>query len=352
MAATNNRRTAALLGLALAGTAAADEYTAFSVHHYDLKPGLTITKPAVLVARDFSASTSLTLRLAVDDVAARGADAVSGASQYAAATTGDYTDTRKEIAAGLTHAVGPWRIEAGYLLSVEKDYRSAAPSLVLSRDLFQRNTTVGVGYAHQNDEIMGSYLPVSQQKDGDSYLLSLTQVLGRGTVIQAAYTYSDASGYMGTGNRRVGLTNGMEMDEYLPQARTRKAAGVRLAQWLPTEGSLHLTYQRYSDDWEIDAGTYGIHLYQQLGSALLARLEYRHYVQDSAWFVKDSYSGLEKYLASASSLRAFSSDLYGVKLGYTLKQPADAVVEGKYERYRQSTGLEGDIFMLGIRLPF
>ncbi len=304
------------------------------------------------MARDFSAATSLTLRLAVDDVAARAVDAVSGASQYTGAATGDYADTRKEIAAGLAHTVGSWKIDASYLLSVEKDYRSSVPSLVVSRDYLQRNTTVSVGYAHESDEVMGSYMPVSQQKDADSYLVSLTQVLGRGTVMQASYTYSDARGYMGTGNRQVLLTNGLTIDEYLPQARTREALGMRLAQWLPTEGAVHLTYQHYRDDWEIDADTYGIQLFQQLGTALLARCEYRHYVQSAAWFIKDSYTGMEQYLTSASTLRALRSDLYGVKLGYTLNSPADAIVEAKIEHYRQSTGLEGSIYMLGLRLPF
>ena len=338
------------------GLAFAEDYIHVPVHYYDITPGLTIAKSVFSISRDFTLETDVSLRFTVDHVKTdvSGVDAVSGASQFGGTSTKG-TDTRKEIAGGVTHTAGSWKIEPGYVLSVEKDYKSQVPAISVSRDLFQRNTTITVGYAHNFDEIMGSYMAVSENKDVSNYAVSLTQVLTPEMIAQIGYTFSDGSGYMGTGNRQVRLENDQEMDEYLPEERGREAVGFRIAQWLPTNGSVHFSYRYYTDDWQIDSNTWQVQINQYVTDAILLRGEYRYYDQNGAYFVKDSYTGAEKYLTSASSLRAFNADLYGVKLIFAIKgeidRDRDWNLEAKYERYTQSNDLEANIFMLGIRVP-
>lgn len=335
------------------GLVLAEDYVHTLVHYYDINPELTIGKPAFSISKDFSLETNLSVRFTVDHVRTdlSGVDATSGASQYAGASARSGTDTREEIAIAAAHNAGRWKIEPGYALSIEEDYKSQVPSISISRDFFQRNMTLTFGYAHNFDEVMGLYMPVSENKDVNNYSVSLTQVLTPEAIARIGYTFSDGSGYMGTGNRRVRLESGMEIDEYMPEERDRETIGLRVAQWLPTNGSLQLLYRYYTDNWEINSSTYQIQVNQYVAEDILIRGEYRHYDQSSAYFVKDSYTGAERYLTSANSLRAFNSNLYGIKLVYAIKGQGDWNLEAKYERYKQSSNLEANIFMLGIRLP-
>ena len=345
------------------GAVLAEDYVHTPVHYYDINHGLTIAKPVFSISQDVTLDTNLSMRFTVDRVKTEvsGVDAISGATQYVGASAQGSTDTRKEIAVSVAHVIGEWKIEPGYLLSVEHDYKSHAPSITVSKDFFQRNTTLTMGYAHNFDEVMGVYLEVSEDKNINNYAISLTQVLTSETIAQIGYTFSDGSGYMGTGNRKVRLENDQEMDEFLPEERGREAVGFRIAQWLPTNGSVQFSYRYYTDDWQIDSNTYQVQINQYVADAILVRGEYRYYDQSGAYFVKDSYTGAEKYLTSATSLRAFNADLYGIKLIYAVRGPMDRDrdrdrdwdwdLEAKYERYTQSNDLEANIFMLGIRLP-
>ena len=335
------------------GLAFAEDYIHAPIHYYDIEPGLTIEKPVFSISQDVTLTTNLSMRFTVDRVQTEvsGVDAISGASQYGGASAQGSADTRKEAAVSVAHVIGDWKIEPGYLLSVERDYKSQTPSISVSRDFFQRNTTLTMGYSHQFDEIMGAYMPVSEDKDVNNYAVSLTQVLTPWTIAQMGYTLSDGSGYMGTGNRKVLLDDSSEINEFLPEERGREAVGFRIAQWLPTNGSLQLSYRYYTDNWEIASNTWQVQINQYVTADLLVRGEYRYYDQSEAYFVKDSYTGAEKYLTSASTLRAFNADLYGVKCIYTIKGSRDWDLEAKYERYTQSNDLEANIFMLGIRVP-
>jgi len=325
--------------------AVAEDYIQGSTYYYDMKPNMTITKPTFSISKDLSINTNVLLRFNVDDVKI---DGVTGATTSAGASTTVSSDTRKEGAASVSHTIGDWKVEAGYVFSSEKDYRSSTPSISVSRDFFQRNTTLAVGYSHSFDEDLNA---VSGEKNVNNYSASLTQVLSPWTVMQVGYTFSDTNGYLASSYRRVIFRNGGEVPEYVPGDRNRDAVGIRIAQWLPTNGSIHLSYRHYRDSWKIDSNTYQVQIYQHLLKSVLVRGEYRHYSQDGAYFYKDSYAGTERYLTATTSLVPFTANLYGLKAVYTIDK-AKLDLEAKYEKYHQSTGLEGDIYMLGVRYMF
>lgn len=325
----------------------AEDYAQISTYYYDIKPNLTVTKPVFALSRDISMNTNVITRFTIDDVKV---DGISGATKSAGSSTGASSDTRKEVAAGLSHTIKDWKLEAGSVYSTENDYRSFTPSISVSKDFFQRNTTVAIGYSHNFDDDLHA-VSGSGQRDVDNYSISLTQVLTQWTVMQAGYTFSDAGGYLAGGHRRVIVENGAELPEYVPDKRKREAFGIRVAQWLPTNGSIQLSYRYYRDDWKINSNTWQVQAYQYLSKSLLLRGEYRYYTQDGAYFYKDSYTGTEKYMTSSNSLRPFAANLYGLKAIYTIEK-ANLDIEAKYEKYRQSTGIEGDIFMAGVKYMF
>ncbi|MEK6672499.1 MAG: DUF3570 domain-containing protein [Nitrospirota bacterium] len=329
------------------GTVSAEDYLQFSTYYYDIQPNLTITKPTFTISKDISMNTNAMLRVTVDDVKV---DGVSGATKSAGSSSGASSDRRKEFAAGISHIIGDWKLEGGYVISTENDYRSTTPSISVSKDFFQRNTTITVGYSHNSDDDL--HAPSgSGKRDVNNFAVSLTQVLSQWTVMQAGYTFSDMEGYLASGHRRVLLENGAEVTEYVPAERKREAFGIRIAQWLPTNGSIHLSYRHYRDDWKINSNTYQMLVYQYLLKSLLLRGEYRYYTQDGAYFYKDSYTGTERYLTSTVSLGPMIANLYGLKAVYTIEK-ANIDIEAKYEKYHQSTGLNGDIFMVGMKYLF
>lgn len=326
-------------------SAVAEDYIHLSTYYYDIKPNLTVTSPICSISKDLSMNTNVLLRFTVDNVKI---DGVTGATKSTGASTTSSSDTRKVGAASVSHTIGDWKVEAGYVYSIEEDYRSSTPSISVSRDFFQRNTTLNVGYSHNFDEDLNT---ISGEKNVNNYSASLTQVLSPWTLMQVGYTFSDANGYLANSHRNVIFKNGGVVPEYVPGDRKRNAVGIRIAQWLPTNGSIHLSYRRYWDSWKIDSNTYQVQINQYLLKSVLVRGEYRYYSQDGADFFKDSYGGAERFLTSTVSSGPLTANLYGLKAIYTIDK-INLNFEAGYEKYHQSTGLDGDIFMLGVRYMF
>lgn len=333
-----------ITGICFQWSALAESTFGVMTHYYDMQPGLTIAKPIVSYQNNLSQETTINSRLTIDRVETD-YDSVSSASQHLGKAESQL-DQRQEYMANVSHTIGVWKLDAGYLLSIEEDYRSNSPSIGVSRDFFQRNTTLAMGYAHNFDRVNGRYMQTTEDKDVDNYSVSLTQILSRVSLMQVSYTLQNNQGYLSTGNRQVQLVNGLFYDEYLPDSRVRQAIGLRAAYWLKTGTALHTAYRYYQDDWELSSNTVELKLYQNLLPRLKARAEYRFYDQGTAEFVQQSYTGSEQYLTSANSLKSFTSHLFGIKLSYTPSFIEDAQLAVKYEHYRQSTGLSGDIYML------
>jgi len=322
-------------------------------HYYNLKPGLTIIKPILSYENILSLDTTINAKFTVDRVETDydGIDSISGASQF----TGDLessVDTRQEYVAGVSHVKGNWTFNAGYLQSIEKDYESFSPSIALSRDFNRRNTTLSMGYAHNFDTVNGRFMENKKSKDVDNYSLALTQVLSLSSIMQLGYTLQNNEGYLSTGNRQIILENDLVFDEFLPSSRIRQAVAIRYAHWLATRTALHFSYRYYQDDWDLSSNTFEVKAYQTLSKRLQLRGEMRFYEQSAVEFMKASYTGTEQYLTSSSSLKAFTSRLAGLKLSYTPANLEGSQFHVKYERYSQSRGLEGDVFMLAAELVY
>ena len=327
--------------------ALADSSIDWSTHYYDLSAGLMVIKPSIAYENKMSLDTTINGRFTLDRVRSGGDefDSISSASQVAGNSVA-HTDIRQEYSAGVSHTIKDWKLDVGYVMSLEDDYRSNAPSLSLSKDFNQRNTTLSLGYAHNFDWVNGIYMDEAKDKNVENASVSLSQILTPTSLMQISYTLQYNTGYLATGNRQVLLENELMYDEYLPGTRLRQAIGLRAAKWLANGTVVHGAYRYYRDDWGLDSNTGELRFYQSLGSGFRLRAEYRYYRQDSVDFMRESYTGSEQYLSSASSLRAFSSHLVGLKLTYQPKNLDNIQIHMKYERYSQINGLEGNVLML------
>ena len=334
-------------------TDSTESTVSLSTHYYSMKPGLTITKPILAYENNLSLDTKISAKLTVDRVATdyEGFDAVSSASQYQGSLESG-VDTRQEYVASVSQTLGDWALDVGYLASVEQDYVSNSPSISISKDFNRRNTSLSLGYAHNFDRVNGLYMDDEETKNVDNISTSITQVLSPVSLFQLAYTLQHNRGFLSTGNRQIVLENDVTYSEYLPSTRVRQAVGFRLAYWLKSKTALHFSYRRYQDDWELSSNTFAVKAYQTINSQWQIRGEIRLYDQSKTSFFKNNYDGTEQYLTSASSLNAFSSRLYGIKVSYKPLIFPRSRFEMKYERYSQSTGLFGDIVMMNMEFVY
>ena len=144
--------------------------------------------------------------------------------------------------------------------------------------------------------------------------LAITQVLGRGTLLQVALEHRTNLGYQASPYRRVGLGGPVTctaetplcVPEVTPDRRHRVAAAARLRQSLvPTlrrgraralgggearaKLSLGVDYRYYIDTWRLQSHTVAGDLRVLPHPEVLLAFEYRFYVQGAAYFYASSY---------------------------------------------------------------
>ena len=372
----------AALILALPVSALAEDYAAVQGYMHSFNNGVSVYTGLFSLNKDVSLDTTLSFKYAIDLINPDGEDgdddddegvaAVSGAS--GAVNAG--SDTRHAVTVGVSHnfddIIG---VEAYYDYSREKDYSSSTPTITLKKELFEKNTTVTAGYSRNSDTIDGKFMTSEQDRSTDNFFVGLTQVISPVTVAQLGYSHSRSSGHLSEGIRLVplGATDaatcvGVSVDcavEAFPSERKRDAYLVGVNHYF-TEGlggllersSAKLTFRYYDDSWDISSWMGEAEVYKYLDDDLIVRLNYRYYTQSAAFFVKDTYAAADQFKTSSPQLEEKDTNLFGLKLIYLLANPVKTwklavnSLEGKYEYYTESIGVDAHILMGGLRLSF
>jgi len=377
-------------------SAGAEDYAAAQAYVHDFNNNITVYTGVFALNKDLSLDTSLYFKYTVDLInppfgegegggehAVKGATytatpvaAVSSASSAAAAGR----DTRNEITAGFTHNFGNIiGVEAYYDFSKEKDYMSNTPTITLKKDLFDKNTTITLGYSINIDKINGQFMDRTEGRTTNNYFAGITQILSPQTIAQIGYARSDSSGFESEGIRLV-PTDGTPVSqntctaisstcatESFPSSRRRNAYIFGINQYFadgPTpvfrRSSLRLTLRYYTDSWDIKSRTAELEYYKYLTDDLIMRLDYRYYNQSKAFFVKDVYASTDEFRSSSPQLLKLSTNLGGIKFIYNfpVRKSDDfsslqlGGIEGKYEYYTETIGVHAHILMAGLRLIF
>jgi hypothetical protein len=267
-------------------------------------------------------------------------------------------------------------VEAYYDYSHEKDYASSTPTITLKKDLFEKNTTLTAGYSRNADTISGKFMPNEETRSTDNFFAGITQVISPVTVAQLGYSHSRSTGHLSEGIRLVplGATDAATcvdatvvgcVPEAFPSERKRDAYLAGVNHYF-TEGlgglldrsAVKLTFRYYDDSWDVSSWMGEAEFYKYLNDDLIIRLNYRYYTQSNAFFVKDTYSAGDQFKSSSPQIEEKDTNLVGVKLIYLLSNPVSAwklavnSLEGKYEFYTESIGVNAHILMGGLRLSF
>lgn len=353
----------------------------------------------VLAIRDFLDDRSLTLGLTVDALTgATPSGAInqpvaqtftrpSGKSVYTTPANelpldDTFLDTRVALTANWQQPLGRmYSFNVGASASKEYDYTHVGFNARLARDFNQRNTTLSAGIALARDDIDavgGAPSPLSpmldvgdlsnrmdtESKDVVDLVLGVTQVIGRNTVMQFNYSYSDSSGYLTDPYKIISVVDGSTGD-IVPRAPTPGVDGPShqfLFEGRPDERIkqsfygqvkhyisgkvLDASYRYMTDDWDIESHTLDLRLRWPLGSERYLEPHLRYYTQTEADFYTVSLVDgqvLPAYASSDYRLGNFDGITAGVKYGWKTGHGHDLSI--RLELYQQRGSIPANLLI-------
>ena len=233
-------------------------------------------------------------------------------------TGASITDQRTGSDISVKRKFGDSTIALSRAVSDERDYDSRAGSINATFDFNERNTTLAIGYGMSNDEVRSVDDPdLDERRKSREYLLGITQILDRNSLVQANLARTKGSGYLSDPYRstvsfyRDGLFPPVVLvDDSRPDSREQWAWLTRYKRTLPDyKAVVSAEYRYYRDDWGIRAHTlYGSWL-QTIGDAWKAEFGLRYYSQNQADFYRAEITQrpVPRYTSSDQRLAAFGS---------------------------------------------
>ncbi|MEO8845509.1 MAG: DUF3570 domain-containing protein [Kofleriaceae bacterium] len=307
----------ALASLVIAHAARGDTGFVSKVQVYADSDHTTVISPLVQGTADVSPETTVTLGYVADVVSSASVDIVSQAS----ATT--IHDTRQQASAAVSHAIGSTKLHGGYSYSHENDYLSNSLNVGLDQELFDKNTTLSLGYSlNLNTVGRADDQNFSRSLDNHGLSASWTQIVSPTLVTQLTYELGYASGFQASPYRFVPVRPGLDAapEEWVmetdPGTRYRHAIVLGANRALGDDSSIQGDYRYYFDTWGITSHTIGARYFARLSKSLELRLRERFYTQGSASFYQENYTTVQKYMAFDRELSSLWSETIGAKLSY------------------------------------
>jgi Protein of unknown function (DUF3570) len=244
---------------------------------------------------------------------------ISGASQAALTSECGYSicEKRDAASAALTYFFDKASLNLGGGYSREHDYSSKYFNTAASLDLNKKLTTLNFGASVAFDEIQPTFttwtggLPdgIKTHKTSQQYLLGISQVLDKDSVIQSNMTFGYHNGYLSDPYKQVAFYGEVQyvtpfgnfvvpdQETILQDKRPRERfEWAWLTQYVRhfeqlNHAALHADYRFSTNDWGINAHTVEFSWHQPIfdGWQLIPR--FRYYSQDRADFYNPVFNG-------------------------------------------------------------
>jgi hypothetical protein len=275
---------------------------------------------------------------------------IYGAAPDALSSATPFSDTRHAFHGGAQVRVLAATIDAGYTFAFENDYRSHSIDAAAKVDLWGKNTTFKLGYAHNFDSVCDADNRGAQPLERralttskgcfdsktigiieeplaiDTYFASWTQVLTPILLSDLSVSMQALDGFQSNPYRQVRLFSGtVDAQESEPTLRQRFAvqAWTRLA-LKKAHAALGMIGRFYWDTWNIKSGTAEVTWDQYLAPQFLFRLRGRFYQQTRALFYRDAGETLSyesvgpvgQFFTGDREMSPFRNWLLGLKLTY------------------------------------
>lgn len=324
--------------LVVAATAHADTSFTSKVQVYADSDHTQVISPVVSGSADVTPDTTVTLGYLADIVSSASVDIVTQASGKT------IHDTRHQVTTGLAQHFGSLLVHGGYSFSRENDYLSHSLSLGAEQELFDKNTTLSLGYALGLNTVgRADDMNFSRSLTVNTFSASLTQVINERAIVQLTYELGDAEGFQSSPYRFVPIRASLSAApsqwffETDPDSRWRHALVIGANHAIGTDSAVQVDYRIYHDTWGITSHTFGARFITSLSKKLELRLRERFYTQDAASFYQEFYAAPQKYLTYDRELSSLWSETIGAKLSYMLgaKLEGELKVDAFYYNYAQ-----------------
>lgn len=232
------------------------------------------------------------------------------------------------------------RANVGVSVSKENDYFHAGVSTGISREFNNKDTTVSVGVAYSADtiepvfniapglsDISSSEGPEDETKDTVDFVVGVSQILSKNTILQLNYGISRADGYLNDPYKRISRVNaeGTEVVQNLNESRPDTRLGHNLFGALRHNFSgdvLSTSARLHTDDFGIDSFTLDAKYKIKLGKSHSIEPHVRYYTQTEADFYTPQLNAddpLPTYASSDYRLAEFDSYSIGATYRFIAK---------------------------------
>lgn len=298
-------------------------------HRYD-GGGVVVQGPSVLVRKSFKDKLSVSATYYEDMISSASIDVLSNASKY--------SEKRTQTSLGVDYLRGKSTYSAGFIRSIESDYKANTGYFNISQDMFGDLTTISFGFRRGKNDVSRN-IKVNGVKvndpnfaafmDSRAYTGDLTQVLTRNLIGTLSFEVSTDQGYLNSPYRSVRYVvplaqnpKGYAYDaELYPKTRTGNALAARLNYYLPWRAALDGKYRYYTDSWGIKADTLSLEYTHPLWKRWEFSGRYRFYRQTSADFYSDLFPRRDalNFEARDRELAAFTSNTVGFSASYEFR---------------------------------
>lgn len=312
----------------------------------------------------FDFGTTLGIRLAIDTLSGQ-----TPTGTHASLDDSDWlfqhiSDERTVQVITLEHEIDDYTLSFEYSHSKEADYASNALAFRLSRELFDKNTTLSGGLSYAFDEVLSTpFTTIASDRDKDSldFSMGITQLLGPNTILDFNLGYGHSSGYLADPYRKISQTSTILVDtpvgtfpvtdtfdypENRPDHIDRWVAKVAAKHYFePLNGALHGSYRFFSNSDSITGHTFELKWVQEFNDQFSVSPYLRYYQQSGADFYHASLTGTGidghggndskgAYYSSDYRLSALDAITYGVQFSYSPIE--ELTIDLQLERYEMS----------------
>ncbi len=234
-------------------------------------------------------------------------DAISGASPTGALPGGpqpflaELEDLRVGVLAALTQQIGDHKVELELSRSRESDYLSEGLALSDKWELNQKNTTLTFGLNYLNDDIVviGTR---NQEKRSYDFVLGVTQLLDKNTVLSANLTIGYSEGYLNDQYKIIQRTDIIagtafkavnRYAENRPSSRLREVLQLQGTHFFDKyQAALDSTIRFSNDDYGVLSQSLQIEWRQGIGERWEVTPFFRYYRQSAADFYHQTLDGV------------------------------------------------------------
>jgi Protein of unknown function (DUF3570) len=249
-------------------------------------------------------------------------------------------EQRDAISTGLTYFFDKAALSFGGGYSRENDYASKYFNTAGSLDLNKKLTTVNFGASVAFDEIQPSASGFTSppfdstsnfkgHKTSQQYLIGVSQVIDKDSLIQSNMTFGYHNGYLSDPYKQVTFYGNQCLDGFCfpdggigtvvqdkrPRERFEWAWLTQYVRHFEqfNHAALHTDYRFSTNDWGVNAHTVELSWHQPIADGWQVIPRFRYYSQDKADFYRPVFDGdvafdPTTFIPTARNLNAYSSD--------------------------------------------